>query len=99
MAHRDANSSGILEDQVRRFVLFHKRLSILDPSPLGHQPMTSTDGEVVLVLTGDIYNFRVLHAELEQFGHNFIGFSDTEVLLKLYLEHQSSSDDLSAMLQ
>ena len=61
--------------------LAHSRLSILDPSPAGHQPMRSADGQLALVLNGEIYNFLELRDELESIGHVFRTRSDTEVLL------------------
>ncbi|RXM05080.1 asparagine synthetase B, partial [Citrobacter sp. AAK_AS5] len=65
--------------------LGHVRLSIQDLSPLGHQPMASADGQVVMAFNGEIFNFRELRAELAARGHAFRGNSDTEVLLHLYL--------------
>jgi len=61
------------------------RLSIIDLSPAGHQPMTSPDGRHVIVFNGEIYNFRELRAEIEQAGEGFVGHSDTEVLLRLFV--------------
>lgn len=72
-------------DEAAKVGLGHVRLSILDPSPLGHQPMLGADGAVALVFNGEIYNFRELRAELEAGGFEFRGHSDTEVLLNLYL--------------
>ena len=68
-------------------VLFgHRRLSIIDLTRCGHQPMVSDDGNHVLAYNGEIYNFVELRAELAQLGHRFHGRSDTEVLLKAYEE-------------
>ncbi len=85
IAHRGPDDSGVYVDTAAGIGLGHVRLSILDLSPLGHQPMVGADGAVVLVFNGEIYNFRELRLELELRGHSFRGHSDTEVLLKLYL--------------
>jgi asparagine synthase (glutamine-hydrolysing) len=61
--------------------LGHRRLSILDLSPLGHQPMRHAATGGHLIFNGEIYNFRALRRELEQAGEVFVGGSDTEVLL------------------
>jgi len=84
-AHRGPDDQGHYRDKDEQIALGHVRLSILDISPLGHQPMLSDDREVVLVFNGEIYNFRELRAELEAGGTRFRGHSDTEVLLALYL--------------
>ena len=62
----------------------HQRLSIQDPSPAGHQPMVSEDGQIVVNLNGEIYNHAALRARLEEQGHRFRSRSDTEVVLRLY---------------
>src|SRR5690606_24264432 len=59
----------------------HRRLSILDLSPLGHQPMASADGRWQLAYNGEVYNHAALRAELSALGHAFRGHSDTEVLV------------------
>ena len=84
LGHRGPDSSGSYLSYDGRVALVHARLSILDLSPLGHQPMVSIDDRVVLVLNGEIYNFRELRAELESAGYVFRSHSDTEVLLQLY---------------
>jgi asparagine synthase (glutamine-hydrolysing) len=76
---------GLFVDRASGVGLAHTRLSILDLSPLGHQPMHSEDGAVVLVFNGEIYNFRNLRAELKAAGYRFRSHTDTEVLLNLYL--------------
>lgn len=63
-----------------------RRLSILDVSPTGHQPMFSPDGKKVLVFNGEIYNYIELRKELQALGHAFKSSGDTEVLLHAYLE-------------
>ncbi|MEJ5220052.1 asparagine synthase (glutamine-hydrolyzing) [Cognatishimia sp. D5M38] len=61
--------------------LGHRRLAIIDLSPLGHQPMLSHDNRYVLSYNGEIYNFRELRTELEAMGYPFRSQSDSEVLL------------------
>jgi asparagine synthase (glutamine-hydrolysing) len=85
IAHRGPDGRGEYRDERHGVVLGHVRLAIIDLSPAGAQPMASDDGQVVLVLNGEIYNFRELRAELEARGVAFRGHSDTEVLLRLYL--------------
>jgi len=62
----------------------HTRLSILDLSPLGHQPMHSLDGSLTITYNGEIYNFRELREELRRSGSRFRSECDTEVLLEAY---------------
>lgn len=64
----------------------HKRLSILDLSPAGHQPMSYKNGKYWIVFNGEIYNYRDLRYELERSGHLFNTQSDTEVILAAYSE-------------
>lgn len=63
------------------------RLSILDLTPNGHQPMTSPDNKVILALNGEIYNAFDFKPELEEWGYRFKSTTDTEVVLALYLKH------------
>lgn len=81
IAHRGPDDSGTWVDAEAGLVLSHRRLSILDLSPEGHQPMVSADGRWVIAFNGEIYNHAALRAELEPLGHAFRGHSDTEVLL------------------
>lgn len=75
-----------------------RRLSILDLSPAGHQPMLSEDGQKILVFNGEIYNYLELRKELEALGHTFKSSGDTEVLLHAYCEWGSGClDKLNGM--
>lgn len=72
------------QDYLANVALGHRRLSILDLSPAGHQPMTSDDETCWIVFNGEIYNFREVRDELRTLGHNFSSRSDTEVIIKSY---------------
>lgn len=78
--HRGPDSSGVYESEI--FSLGHVRLSILDLSPLGSQPMSYE--HLVMVFNGEIYNFEEIKKELLAFGYTFNSHSDSEVLLKAY---------------
>jgi len=67
--------------------LGHRRLSIIDLSPAGHQPMFNEDKSIAIVFNGEIYNFKEYQKELERKGHKFAGVSDTEVIIHLYEEY------------
>ena len=81
---RGPDGSGIWRDDEKRISLAHVRLSIIDTSNAGHQPMVSHDDRVVMVYNGEVYNYRELRAELEAAGETFTGHSDSEVLLALF---------------
>jgi len=83
---RGPDEAGSWQSADNRVHLGHRRLSILDLTPSGAQPMHSPDGRHVIVFNGEIYNFRVLRAELAQRGVRFVGTSDTEVLLHAIAE-------------
>ena len=93
-AHRGPDDVGLWESAPsasssgagRRCVLGHRRLSIVDLSPLGHQPMVDDATGVALCYNGEIYNFRDLRKELEGLGHRFVSQCDTEVLLRAWCE-------------
>ena len=80
--HRGPDDSGIFTNGL--VGLAHARLSIIDTSPLAHQPMFSRGKSVAVVFNGEIYNFRELREELRRQGVIFSSRSDTEVLLHLY---------------
>jgi asparagine synthase (glutamine-hydrolysing) len=75
-------------DKATTLALGHRRLSILDPTPAGHQPMSDPTGRYWIVFNGEIYNFRELRLELEALGHSFSTASDTEVILAAYSRWQ-----------
>ncbi|OLE20355.1 MAG: asparagine synthase (glutamine-hydrolyzing), partial [Betaproteobacteria bacterium 13_1_20CM_3_63_8] len=84
IAHRGPDDSGLV---LRGSVgLGHRRLSIIDLSAAGHQPMASEDGAVWITYNGECYNYGELARSLRARGHRFRSSSDTEVLLHLYLE-------------
>lgn len=83
LRHRGPDSGGVWTDEEAGIALSHRRLSILDLSPEGHQPMISTGGRYVITFNGEIYNHLQLRTELAAAGCRFRGHSDTEVLLAL----------------
>jgi asparagine synthase (glutamine-hydrolysing) len=83
LARRGPDDHGVYFDG--RVGLTNTRLSVLDLSPAGHQPMANEPGDVVVVFNGEIYNVGELRAQIEKTGgYRFAGHSDTEVLLRLY---------------
>jgi asparagine synthase (glutamine-hydrolysing) len=81
LTHRGPDDSGTWTDEETGIGLGHRRLSILDLSPLGRQPMGSNDERYIITFNGEVYNFLEMKKELESSGHNFRGGSDTEVIL------------------
>lgn len=86
LVHRGPDDEGSFVDEAAGLALGFRRLSIIDLSPEGHQPMTSKDGRHVLIFNGEIYNFQELRRELEKLGHHWRGHSDTEVMLAAFTE-------------
>lgn len=84
MITRGPDGAGLWLSDNRRVGLAHRRLSIIDLSDAGAQPMVDPDTGNVIVFNGEIYNYRELKAGLEAEGYRFRSNSDTEVLLKLY---------------
>jgi asparagine synthase (glutamine-hydrolysing) len=85
--HRGPDDRGLLLAQQPGTGFVHTRLSILDLSPAGHQPMASADGRLHIVFNGEIYNFNSLRDDLIQDGETFVSHSDTEVILKMYARY------------
>src|SRR5437588_10969514 len=84
--HRGRDDEGVwtspaIDDEGRRVCFGHRRLSIIDTSSAGHQPMLSHDGRFVVILNGEIYNYRELREELANTSEPFRTQTDTEVLL------------------
>src|SRR5512134_2710306 len=84
LQHRGPDGQGLWRtDEV---TLGHRRLSILDLSPAGSQPMAYEDGRFRITFNGEIYNFLEIRQDLERRGHRFNGDSDTEVILAAYAQ-------------
>lgn len=81
--HRGPDDSGAYLSPDGQVVLGHRRLAIIDLSPLGHQPMRYLD-RYEIVFNGEIYNFQEIRTQLEKNGYHFKSHSDTEVILALY---------------
>jgi asparagine synthase (glutamine-hydrolysing) len=86
LRHRGPDDAGEWWSDDMRVGLAHRRLSIIDLSPLGHQPMHLEEMGLSIVFNGEIYNFLELRNELKSFGHSFRSQSDTEVLLAAYAQ-------------
>jgi asparagine synthase (glutamine-hydrolysing) len=83
LAHRGPDDAGAWIDASAGIALGHRRLSIIDLTPAGHQPMWSADGRLAIVFNGEVYNFAALRDELERDGAvPWRGRSDTEILLE-----------------
>ncbi|MBF2004234.1 MAG: asparagine synthase (glutamine-hydrolyzing) [Chlorogloeopsis fritschii C42_A2020_084] len=84
LQHRGPDDQGVYIAPNRQASLAHTRLSILDLTPAGHQPMSTPDGRYWITFNGEIYNFQQLRSQLEAKGEDFCSRTDTEVILKLY---------------
>lgn len=86
LVHRGPDDEGVWTDPAAGVALGFRRLSIIDLSPLGHQPMFSASGRYVMVFNGEVYNFSTIRRELEAKGTPFRGHSDSEVILGAFEE-------------
>ena len=93
IAHRGPDDRGFWADDACGVALGHDRLSIIDLSPAGRQPMAGEDGRATMVFNGEIYNFRELRSALESAGHRFSSMTDCEVVVHGYEEWGSAVVD------
>lgn len=84
LAHRGPDGEGFYTDG--GLGLGHRRLAIIDLSSAGRQPMLTPDGRYAISYNGEVYNFQELRAELESLGHGFSSKTDTEVVLRAYVQ-------------
>jgi asparagine synthase (glutamine-hydrolysing) len=87
LQYRGPDDHGFWVDEESGVALVHRRLSILDLSPAGHQPMISADGRFVIIYNGEIYSHQPIATELAARGHRFLGHSDTEVIVNSFAEN------------
>lgn len=104
LKHRGPDDEGVYLNSLgpqasgTKVGLGHRRLSIIDLSSAGHQPMSNEDGTIWIILNGEIYNFLELREILEKRGHRFKSHTDTEVVLHLYEDKEIGSlKDLRGM--
>ena len=86
MSHRGPDDSGLWSSEDGKILLGHRRLSIIDLSFNGHQPMSISNDHYVIIFNGEIYNHLEIKSLLISAGHSFKSLTDTEVLLKSYME-------------
>lgn len=84
LVHRGPDDAGLYQSPDRRLGLAHRRLSIVDLSEAGRQPMANEDGTIWVTFNGEIYNHLGLRKSLQDRGHRFRSHSDTEVIVHLY---------------
>jgi asparagine synthase (glutamine-hydrolysing) len=82
LRHRGPDDKGVYSDS--NISLGHARLSIIDLSEKGRQPMSNENGDIWLAVNGEIYNFLELRTELEKKGHRFYSHSDSETIIHAY---------------
>src|SRR5450759_1105270 len=87
IAHRGPDDRGLWSSPNGACALGHARLSVVDLSPAGHQPMLDPNTGNAIVFNGEIYNFQALRKDCEAAGDVFKSRSDTEVILALYRRH------------
>ena len=92
LGHRGPDGCGRYEADL--IALVHTRLSIIDLSANGNQPMYNEDQSIILVCNGEIYNYQGIREQLLQKGHTFSSHSDCEVILHLYEEHRNDPSKL-----
>lgn len=88
--HRGPDDRGVMVVSEDRCAFVHTRLSILDLTAAGHQPMATPDGRYCITFNGEIYNFRELRQQLLDDGETFASQTDTEIILKLYARYGSA---------
>lgn len=86
LAHRGPDDEGIFTDAERGVILGHRRLSIIDLSSAGRQPLIDSTGRYVIVYNGELYNYRDLRRRLIKLGYRFQTDTDTEVVLVAFKE-------------
>jgi len=84
--HRGPDMTGIRHNEREKIAFGHKRLSIIDLSDLGSQPMNTVNSSCQIIFNGEIYNFKEIRDDLEKLNYSFISQTDTEVLLNSYAE-------------
>lgn len=86
LTHGGPDDAGVYIDSQTNLALGHRRLSILDLSQAGHQPMSDETGRFWIVCNGEVYNFEAIRQELDQQGVRFRSTGDTEVVLKAFIQ-------------
>jgi asparagine synthase (glutamine-hydrolysing) len=94
MRHGGPDDAGVFLHEVHPIALGHRRLSLIDLSENGHQPMQDPAAGITIVYNGEIYNYRELKATLQAYGHSFMTETDTEVVIKSYLQWGNDAFEL-----